>query len=275
MRTPRFSTDLCASRDLYKKGKKLFDMKILVHGISGHMGREVAELCERGYRGAELSLGVDRAEGSFGDSPIYAGFSCIPESCEIDCIVDFSHHTAVASLLDFARERGIPTVVATTGHTDEELAQIRAAAEDIAVFHSANMSLGVALLVELAKTAAAAMPEAEIEIIEKHHNRKLDAPSGTALLIADEIKSVREQTRYVYGRSGHAKRTPDEIGIHAIRMGNVVGDHEVIVATDSQTITLKHEAHSRALFAEGSVAAAKFLCGKPAGRYDMKSMLAE
>lgn len=239
------------------------------------MGREVAELCERGYRGAELSLGVDRAEGSFGDSPIYAGFSCIPESCEIDCIVDFSHHTAVASLLDFARERGIPTVVATTGHTDEELAQIRAAAEDIAVFHSANMSLGVALLVELAKTAAAAMPEAEIEIIEKHHNRKLDAPSGTALMIADAISTVRPEAYTTLGRSGHGKRTREEIGIHAVRLGNIVGEHEVIVGTDSQTITLKHEAHSRALFAEGALAAAAFIVGRGAGLYDMNSLVGD
>ena len=237
------------------------------------MGREVAELCERGYRGAELTLGVDRAEGAFGDCPIYAGFVGVPAEAEIDCIVDFSHHTAVGPLLDFARERGIATVVATTGHTPEELALIRAAAEDIAVFHSANMSLGVALLVELAKTAAAAMPDAEIEIIEKHHDRKLDAPSGTALMIADAICSVRPESYTTLGRSGHGKRTREEIGIHAIRMGNIVGEHEVIVGTDSQTITLKHEAHSRALFAEGALAAAAFIADKSAGLYDMNSIL--
>lgn len=237
------------------------------------MGREVAELCERGYRGAELTLGVDRAEGAFGDCPIYAGFAGVPAEAEIDCIVDFSHHTAVGPLLDFARERGIATVVATTGHTPEELALIRAAAEDIAVFHSANMSLGVALLVELAKTAAAAMPDAEIEIIEKHHDRKLDAPSGTALMIADAICSVRPEAYTTLGRSGHGKRTREEIGIHAIRMGNIVGEHEVIVGTDSQTITLKHEAHSRALFAEGALAAAAFIADKSAGLYDMNSIV--
>ena len=135
------------------------------------------------------------------------------------------------------------------------------------------MSLGIALLCELAKTAAAAMPEAEIEIIEKHHNRKLDAPSGTALMLADAVKTVRPAAYNNLGRSGHGKRTPDEIGIHAIRMGNIVGDHEVIIGTNNQTITLKHEAHNRALFAEGALAAAEFLTKQSAGLYDMKSIV--
>ena len=137
------------------------------------------------------------------------------------------------------------------------------------------MSLGIALLCELAKTTAAAMPEAEIEIIEKHHNRKLDAPSGTALMLADAIKEVRPSAYSNLGRSGHGKRTHDEIGIHAIRMGNIVGIHEVIVGTASQTITLKHEAHDRALFAEGGIAAAEFLVKCGAGLYDMKSIVAD
>ena len=143
----------------------------------------------------------------------------------------------------------------------------------IPIFHSANMSLGIALLVELAKMTAKNFPDADIEIIEKHHNRKLDAPSGTALLLANEIREVRSNARFVYGRSGQAKRTPEEIGIHAIRMGNIIGEHEVIVGTDTQTITLKHEAHSRSLFAEGAIAAAEFLIKQPAGMYDMKSMV--
>ena len=248
-------------------------MRILINGISGHMGREVAALCERGYRGAELALGVDRAAGALGECPIYDGFDNVPEGAAIDCIVDFSHHSAAIPLLAFAEARGIPTVVATTGHTDEEMSAIRAAAENIPVFHSANMSLGVALLVELAKTAALAMPEAEIEIIEKHHNRKLDAPSGTALMIANALCDVRPEAYTNLGRSGQGKRTREEIGIHAIRMGNIVGEHEVIVGTDSQTITLKHEAHSRALFAEGALAAAAFIVARRPGLYDMKSLV--
>ena len=250
-------------------------MRILINGISGRMGREVAALAESGYRGAELALGVDRAEGALGDCPIYAGFDSVPEAADFDCIIDFSHHTATVPMLAYARERSIPTVVATTGHTDEELAAISEAAETIPVFHSANMSLGVALLVELAKSAVLAMPDANIEIIEKHHNRKLDAPSGTALMIADAISSVRPETTYNLGRSGHGKRTDEEIGIHAIRMGNIVGEHEVIIGTDSQTITLKHEAHSRSLFAEGAIAAAAFIVTRSGGLYDMKSMVEE
>lgn len=147
------------------------------------------------------------------------------------------------------------------------------AAKQIAVFRSANMSLGIALLVELAKMTAKTFPDADIEIIEKHHNRKLDAPSGTAILLANAIREIRTKAKLVFGRQGQAKRTPEEIGVHAIRMGNIVGEHEVIVGTDTQTITLNHEAHSRALFAEGAMAAAEFLIGKPAGLYDMKSMI--
>lgn len=248
-------------------------MKILVNGILGRMGKEVAALCDAGYRGAVLALGVDRAEGEYGGVPIYAGFDSVPDGADVDCIIDFSHHTATPELLAFAEARGIPTVVATTGHTEEELLTIREAALAIPVFHSANMSLGVALLVELARRAALAMPDAEIEIIEKHHNRKLDAPSGTALMIANAITEVRPESYINSGRSGQGKRQREEIGIHAVRMGNIVGEHEVIVGTDSQTITLKHEAHSRALFAEGAVAAAEFIVDMPAGLYDMKSLV--
>ena len=137
------------------------------------------------------------------------------------------------------------------------------------------MSLGVALLCELAKITAKTMVDADIEIIEKHHNRKLDAPSGTALMLARAIKEVREKANFVLGRSGQSKRTKEEIGIHAIRMGNIVGEHEVIVGTDSQTITLKHEAHSRALFAEGGITAAVYVAGRPAGLYNMQDMISE
>lgn len=244
-------------------------MDILVSGILGHMGREVAALAEGGYRGARLAVGVDRvaSEG------VYASFDEVPEGVHIDCIIDFSHHTATEALLSFAVARQIPTVLCTTGHTEDEVALIHRAANSIPIFYSANMSLGVALLVELAKTAAMAMPEADIEIIEKHHTRKLDAPSGTALMLADAITEVRPTAYANVGRSGHGKREKDEIGIHAIRMGNVVGEHEVILATPNQTITLKHEAHSRALFAEGAVAAASFIVDVERGLYDMKSLI--
>ena len=248
-------------------------MNILLNGICGHMGREVARLANEGYRGVSLAVGVDpNADGS--EAPVSVkGFDEIITLGEVDCIVDFSHHSCVGELLDFAVKNNVPTVVATTGHTPEEAQKIREAAKYIPVFFSANMSLGVALLVELAKTAALAMPDAEIEIIEKHHNRKIDAPSGTALMIADAICEVRPEAYTNLGRSGQCKRAPEEIGIHAVRMGNIVGEHEVIVGTQNQTLTLKHEAHSRALFAEGALAAAAFLVGCERGLYDMKSIV--
>lgn len=247
-------------------------MKILLNGICGHMGREVVKLCDDGYRGITISAGVDPgADGS--DARIYTSFDNVPEDTAVDCIVDFSHHSCVGDILTYARPRAIPVVIATTGHTEDEVAEIHRAAEDIPVFFSANMSLGVALLVELAKSAAVAMPDAEIEIIEKHHDRKLDAPSGTARMLVSELVSVRPGAYGVLGRAGQGKRTKDEIGVHAIRMGNVVGDHEVILATANQTITIKHEAHSRALFAEGALAAAAFVAHMDSGLYDMKSLI--
>ena len=148
------------------------------------------------------------------------------------------------------------------------------AAKEIPVFYSANMSMGVALLAELAKKTAAIYPDADIEIVETHHNRKIDAPSGTALMIANAIKEVRKAATLMMGRSGQGKRAEQEIGLHAVRRGNIVGIHEVLVSTDTETITLKHEAHSRALFADGAMAAAQFLCGKPAGLYRMQDMIA-
>ena len=248
-------------------------MNILISGICGFMGREVEKLCLEGYRGARVACGVDiNADGV--KEGVYPSFDSVPYGERIDCIVDFSHHSAIGALLDFAIKRKIAVVVATTGHTDEELFLIRDAARYIPVFFSANMSLGVALLVELAKNAARALPEAEIEIIEKHHDRKLDAPSGTALMLANALCEVRPEAYAKVGRSGQGKRTKEEIGIHAIRMGNVVGEHEVILATANQTITIKHEAHSRALFAEGALAAAEYLVGCEAGLFDMKSIVA-
>lgn len=238
------------------------------------MGREVEALCKKGYRGAELFGGVDpNADGSRAD--VYSSFDQIENYGDIDCIVDFSHHTAVKGLLEFAKAHSIPTVVATTGHTEDELFAIREASKVIPVFFSGNMSLGIALLIELAKITALAMPEAEIEIIERHHNRKLDAPSGTALMLANAICEVKPESYTTLARSGHGKRTPEEIGIHSVRMGNIVGVHEVIVGTPSQTVTLKHEAHDRALFAEGGLAAAAFITGSARGLYDMSSLVSE
>jgi 4-hydroxy-tetrahydrodipicolinate reductase len=245
-------------------------IRIFISGLGGRMGQQVLSTVETGYRDTVCVGGVD-PNPCTGNIPCYTDLSEVDVA--MDCIIDFSHHTATEQLTKFAVSRHIPLVVATTGQTDEEMEMIREAAEKIPVFYSANYSLGVALLVELAKKAVAAMPDADIEIVEKHHNRKVDAPSGTALMIANALKTVRPRATLCQGRSGMAKRTPEEIGIHAIRMGNVIGEHEVLIGTDSQTITIKHEAHSRTLFAEGAVAAAAFLVSQEAGFYDMKSLL--
>ena len=247
-------------------------MNILVSGILGYMGREVVKLCDAGCRGAVCVGGVDPNCNGSEKLPIFKSFDEV-SGIEVDCVIDFSHHSATPALLDFAVKENIPVILCTTGHTEEELALVKDAAKIIPIFHSGNMSLGIALLMEVAKTVASHMPDAEVEIIEKHHNRKLDAPSGTALMIANALIDVRPEAYTNLGRSGQGKRTPEEIGIHAIRMGNIVGEHEVILGTQNQTITLKHEAHSRALFAEGALAAAAFLVGCDKGLYDMKSLV--
>jgi 4-hydroxy-tetrahydrodipicolinate reductase len=248
-------------------------MNILICGVGGRMGREVAKLALDGVRGANIVAGFDVLPIDTREFPTYTNWNEV--TGDIDCIVDFSHHSATEALLNFAVKNEIPTVIATTGHSPAEKEKIAEASKIIPVFHSANMSIGIAVLAEFAKMAALAFPDADIEIIEKHHNRKLDAPSGTAFLLANAIKEVREDARFVYGRDGLVKRQPNEIGIHAVRMGNIIGEHEIIIGTDTQTITLKHEAHGRALFAEGALAAANFLCRKPRGLYGMEDFLQE
>ena len=239
-------------------------MKIIVNGAGGHMGREVCRLVEASDN--TVAARVDK----FGGEEMLTNINDF--SGDADVIIDFSHHTASPELVKYAVERQIPIIIATTGHDDAELEAIYEASKNVAVFMSANMSLGVALLVELAKKTARVFPDADIEIIEKHHNRKLDAPSGTALMIAKAIEEVRRGVKFVFGRGGQQKREPNEIGIHAVRGGNIVGEHEVIVCTDAQIITLKHEAQSRSLFAEGAIAAASFLVGKGAGLYSMQDI---
>ena len=239
-------------------------MNIIIHGSTGRMGRKLQELLA-GNAAHTMVAAVSPEEDVLKTLNDYQG--------PADLIIDFSFHGAVYDLMDYAEAKKLPVVVATTGHTAEEKARIAEAAKTIPVFYSGNMSVGVALLVRLAKLTAQTFPNAEIEIIETHHDQKLDAPSGTALMIADGIKSVKPEATYNLGRSGQAKRTKEEIGIHAIRIGNVVGVHEVLVSTGTQTITLKHEAHDRMLFAEGAVAAGEYLVGQNAGLYNMETML--
>jgi len=245
-------------------------MRILLNGACGRMGAEVINSINKEGSGCTLAGAVDKFSKS---EDVLISLSDFKG--EADVIVDFSHFSATKEVTEYAVAKNIPVVIATTGQGASEMALIKAASEKVPVFYSANMSLGVALLVELAKTAAKAFPDADIEIVETHHNRKVDAPSGTALMIADGIKEVRPDAVYNLGRSGTGKREKNEIGISAVRMGNIVGDHEVFVSTDTQTITLRHQAYSRALFADGAVSAAKFIAEKPAGLYNMKSIVNE
>ena len=190
-----------------------------------------------------------------------------------DVLIDFSHHTAIADVLDYAKRNNMAVVVGTTGHTPEEKEMIFAAAKEIPVFYSGNMSLGIAVLCRLAKQAASCFPDADIEIVEVHHNRKVDAPSGTALMLFNAIKEVRPNATANCGRAGEGKRTKDEIGISALRLGNVVGIHEIHINTGTQALTLKHEACTRAMLADGAVDAARFMVGKGVGLHNMESML--
>ena len=191
-----------------------------------------------------------------------------------DVVIDFSHHTAVADVLLYAEKIGAAAVIGTTGHTQEEKQLIFDAANRIPVFYSGNMSVGIALLCSLTRQAVAVFPEADVEIVEIHHNRKVDAPSGTAKMLFQAVKDVRPEAYEHDGRSGECRRTKDEVGISSLRMGNVVGVHEVHIATSSQTITLRHEVATRTMLAEGGVEAARFMVGKEKGMYNMENLLA-
>ena len=243
-------------------------MRIIVNGINGRMGKEVSKLISEGVYNSQLVAGVDIGSN---DTNTYKRIS--DYSGNADCVIDFSNHAATKELLEYCVAKKLPVVIATTGHTNEEKKLIEKAADKIPIFFSANMSIGVALLASLARTVAKTMRGANIEIVEKHHNRKLDVPSGTALLIANEIKEELNDYNLLVGRKDNGKRPEKEIGIHSLRLGNIVGEHEVIVATDSQVITLKHEAQSRTLFAEGALDAARFICQKQPGLYNMKDLV--
>lgn len=247
-------------------------MNIVIHGASGNMGRMLRSMIDASEsHTVAAAAAIDFPENC--THPEYRNLDDYTGEC--DCLIDFSHHTAVGTVLDYAVKRNIPLVLATTGHTPEELELVKKAAEKTAVFQSANMSVGVALLINLARQTAKLFPDADIEIVESHHNMKYDVPSGTALMLAKGIKEARPEAEFVIGRHENGRRRKEEIGIHSLRIGGVVGMHEVHVSTGAQTITLRHEAHSRALFAEGAIAAAEFIAGKAPGVYGMTEMLAE
>mgnify|MGYP003327641980 CR=1 FL=1 len=243
-------------------------MKVIVFGANGRMGKVVTRMVGEGMRDSEIAALID-ANGDgvnvLNNVKDFTGSA--------DVIIDFSHFSATKTVTDFAVKKNIPLVIASTGQGPEEISVIQKASESVPIFISANMSLGVALLAEMARKVASAFPDADIEIVETHHNRKTDAPSGTALLLANAIKEVRPESVITCNRMG--KREKNEIGIASVRMGNIVGIHDVMISTDNQTITLRHQAFSRDLFAEGAIAAAEFILGKKPGLYNMYDLCGE
>ena len=242
-------------------------MNIIVNGALGRMGQEVCRLVQE--EGHTLAARVDRSgtDGCYARLADYTG--------PADVVIDFSNHACAGELMAYCVGRNLPLVAATTGYTEEEFQAIRAGAEKVPVFQSYNMSIGVALLARLVGQAAAIFGGCDVEIVEAHHNQKIDAPSGTALMIADAINQVRqEKMRYTYDRhSQRKKREKDEIGLHSVRGGTIVGEHQVIFAGQHEVITLSHSAQSKELFAAGAVNAARFMDGKGPGLYDMSHLI--
>ena len=238
-------------------------MRAVLCGANGAMGKLIA-----GILGDEV-VGRVSIDGENGAAKTFAELGAV----DADVVIDFSHHTAVSDVLAYAKKIHAAAVVGTTGHTSEEKQLIMDAAREIPVFFSGNMSLGIAVLCRLAKQAAACFPDADIEIVETHHNRKVDAPSGTAHMLFQAIREVRPNAVEHCGRAGEGKRTQDEIGVSSLRMGGVVGIHEVHICTGNQRLTLRHEAMSREMLAEGAVDAARFIVGKKAGLYGMEDLL--
>lgn len=248
---------------------------ILLCGCGGRMGAAVAALVNN-RDDSKIVAGIDVNLSSVAQASGFPVYSDISEfSGKADVIVDFSHHSALPHLIKYATANSVPLVICTTGHTEEELEAMREASHQIPVFFSGNMSIGINLLVALCKKASEALGTAfDVEIIEKHHNKKLDAPSGTALMIADAIKSTRNETEYVYDRhSVRRQRDSKEIGIHSIRGGTIVGEHEVVFAGNNEMLTISHTAMSREIFAAGAVRAAEYIIGKTAGMYDMSDVI--
>ena len=240
-------------------------MRAVVCGANGAMGKLIREIL-----GSDV-VGCVSIDGENGVPKTFEELGAV----DADVVIDFSHHSAAPDVLRYAEAIGAAAVIGTTGHTPEEKQLILDAAGEIPVFYSGNMSLGIAVLCKLAAQAAACFPDADIEILEIHHNRKVDAPSGTARMLFDAIQAVRPQAVDHCGRAGEGKREKNEIGIASLRMGNVVGVHEVHINTGSQSLTLRHEAGNRGMLADGAVDAARFMVGKAPGLYAMAQLLEE
>lgn len=249
-------------------------VKIIMHGCNGYMGQVISGLVEKDPN-AGIVAGIDIADQRKNSYPVFTDINDC--QAEADVIIDFSSAKAVDALLDYSVQRRIPVVVCTTGLSGEQLAKIEEASKKVAVLKSANMSLGINTLLKLVQDAAKVLAAAgfDMEIVERHHRLKVDAPSGTALALADSLNEAMDNAySYVYDRSRkREKRTDKEIGISAVRGGTIVGDHEVIFAGPDEVIEFKHTAYSKTVFGKGAVEAAKFLAGKPAGKYDMSNVI--
>lgn len=248
--------------------------KIIMHGCNGHMGQVITGLAESDPA-VEIAAGIDVTDDHQNSYPVFTSLAeC---NADADVIIDFSTAKAVDPLLDYCAERQIPLVVCTTGLTEEQLEKIRKTSEKVAVLKSANMSLGINTLLKLIQEAARIFATSgyDMEIVERHHHLKVDAPSGTAIALADSLnEAMNHEYHYVYDRSQvRQKRDPKEIGISAVRGGTIVGDHEVIFAGPDEVIEFKHTAYSKAVFGKGALEAAKFLAGRPAGLYDMSDVI--
>ena len=246
---------------------------IILCGCGGRMGKAITAAAQNEY---DIVAGVDINASSLSAAcsfPVYE--SIFDFSGKADAIVDFSHHSALPTLLDYAKKTNTPLVIATTGHTDQELQMMKKASEEVAIFFSGNFSIGINLIISLAKQAARTLGlDFDVEIIEKHHNKKLDAPSGTALMLANSIADEREETELVYDRhSVRRSREQKEIGIHSVRGGTIVGEHEVIFAGTNEVVTISHSAASREIFATGALRASAYISGKPAGLYNMNDLI--
>ena len=249
-------------------------VRIIMHGCNGKMGQVITGLVADDPN-AQIVAGIDIVDNRDNGYPVFTDI----KKCDVaaDVIVDFAAAAAVDALLDYSVEKQIPVVLCTTGLSDEQLAKVKECSAKVAILKSANMSLGINTLMKLLKDAANVFAPAgyDIEIVEKHHNQKVDAPSGTAIALADSINEARGgEYEYVYDRSQvRKKRDKKELGISAVRGGTIVGEHEVIFAGIDEVIEFKHTAYSKSVFAKGAVEAAKFLAGKPAGMYDMSDVI--
>lgn len=249
-------------------------IKILMHGCNGKMGRMITEIVKNDEN-TVIAAGVDKYTETVNEYPVFDSI----EKCDVDTdvVIDFSTAGAVDDLLKYCVEKKLPLVLCTTGLSEKQLEDVEAASGEIPILKSANMSLGINLLLKLLQNAAKVLAPAgyDIELVERHHNQKLDAPSGTALALADSVnEALGREYHYVYDRSQvRQKREKKEIGISAVRGGTIVGDHEVIFAGTDEVIEFRHSAYSRSVFAKGAVEAGKFLPGRPAGMYDMGDVI--